>query len=239
MNCIDYSDASPARNIALDEALLNVAEDVESADIMRFWESPVPFVVLGVNQRVSEETNESFCSGKKIPILRRCSAGGCVLQGPGCLNYTLVLNSDREAKLASINSSYDYILGKISNAFSDFGVQPAGISDLKIDDQKISGSAQRRRKRTILHHGTILYGFDLNLITECLKEPSDRPKYRGERNHRSFVRNLSLPVLEIKGRLLEAFSCSESSMVIPLHILEQGDMLVREKYSTAKWNFRK
>jgi lipoate-protein ligase A len=239
MICFDYSDPLPARNLALDEALLNSSENGQLENSLRFWESPVPFVVLGVNQRVEKEVQKSACARKEIPILRRCSAGGCVVQGPGCLNYSLILSIDTDPKLSSIGGSYTYILGKISQTFLDLGVEPDGISDLTVDDRKISGSAQRRRRQYILHHGTMLYDFDLDLIPACLREPEERPDYRGDRTHESFVRNLPMSNSEIKALFLNAFPCSSPSNAIPLHIFDEADTLIEEKYNRKEWNFRK
>jgi lipoate-protein ligase A len=239
MICFDYSDALPAQNLALDEALLNCSEREESSNTLRFWESSVTFAVLGVNQHVQKEVDEAACTREQVSILRRCSAGGCVLQGPGCLNYSLILNVDTDTKLTSINGSYTYILEKISQGFYDCGVEPAGISDLMLNQKKISGSAQRRRKRNILHHGTILYDYNLKLIPDFLREPIERPHYRGIRNHEAFVHNLPLSKSDIKARFLDIFPCSEHSCEIPLHIAEEADTLVKEKYGVREWNFRK
>ena len=95
MRLLDCSFQEPAMNLALDEVLLNDAEEGHSPEVLRFWESPVPFVVLGLTQRLSEEVHEDACARDGIPILRRASGGGCVLQGKGCLNYALVLDQKK------------------------------------------------------------------------------------------------------------------------------------------------
>ena len=91
MRLIDLSFDDPAQNLALDEALLDAAEEGRSGDTLRFWESPSTFVVLGTAQVFAIEVHEAACRRDGVPVLRRCSAGGCVLQGPGSLNYSLVL----------------------------------------------------------------------------------------------------------------------------------------------------
>ena len=90
---IDRTLPVPEANLAYDEALLNFAEECEGPDTLRFWESSTPFIVLGVAQPVAAHVNQPACAADSIPILRRCSAGGCVVQGPGSLNYALVLNN--------------------------------------------------------------------------------------------------------------------------------------------------
>jgi lipoate-protein ligase A len=69
-----------------------------------------------------------------------------------------------------------------------------GVSggDLVFRGRKVSGSAQRRGRRAILHHGTILYDFDASLATRYLKEPARQPPYRAGRRHSDFLGNLPL-----------------------------------------------
>ena len=136
--------------------------------------SPVHFVVLGLSQAVDDHVIREACNRDGVPILRRCSAGGCVLQGPGCLNYSLILRTDRPG-CETIHASYRTILGSLADALVRLGhrVEPAGISDLAVDGRKVSGSVQRRRRRFFLHHGTLLINFDLSLFSRYLCEPAE------------------------------------------------------------------
>src|SRR4051794_13262168 len=101
MHCLDLTYDSPAANLALDEALLDACE-IGGAEVLRFWESPKYFVVVGYSNKVDTEVNVSECRKRNVPVLRRCSGGGTVLQGPGCLNYSLILNFDTDPKLQTI-----------------------------------------------------------------------------------------------------------------------------------------
>ena len=47
MEYLDLSLPTPAGNLACDEALLDLCETQETLEILRFWESPQHFVVLG------------------------------------------------------------------------------------------------------------------------------------------------------------------------------------------------
>src|ERR1700685_1591535 len=91
MKFLDLSFPSPAENLACDEALLDWREENGGEEILRFWEAPETFVVVGYANKIAAEVNVAACEAREIPIFRRCSGGGTVLQGPGCLNYTLIL----------------------------------------------------------------------------------------------------------------------------------------------------
>lgn len=237
MRCLDASFARPSLYLAFDEVLLESVETGRAEDTLWFWESPAPFVVLGVSQAVAREVNETECEQAGVPILRRCSAGGCVVQGPGCLNFTLALTYERHPEIKTIRGSYCYILGRICSSLRRRGIAAShmGISDLAVGDKKFSGNAQRRRKRGILHHGSVLYQFDLPSIARYLKEPEDRPDYRGARRHLDFVQNLPLSCAGIKEAIGEAFGATGGSHPPCEEELRRAEALATEKYESQEW----
>ena len=94
MKYLDLTLPTPEENLACDEALLDGCDDGDGPEVLRFWEPQKHFVVVGYSNRVESEVNVAACSELGIPILRRCSGGGTVLQGPGCLDYSLILRID-------------------------------------------------------------------------------------------------------------------------------------------------
>ena len=94
MKLLDLTLETPAANLALDEALLETADEgADAGEVLRIWESPQPLVVVGRASRVADEVDEASCRAQGIPVLRRCSGGAAVVVGPGCLMYALVLSS--------------------------------------------------------------------------------------------------------------------------------------------------
>ncbi|MFP4500346.1 MAG: biotin/lipoate A/B protein ligase family protein [Candidatus Hydrogenedentota bacterium] len=241
MRWMDITLPTPAENLALDEVLLDSAESGRAGDTLRFWESTAPFVVLGTAQVLRAEVRETACAADEVPILRRCSAGGCVLQGPGCLNYTLVLTFARFPQVRKLHDSYQYILGRVAHAFSLHGVDaaPAGVSDLAVAGQKISGNAQRRRRHAILHHGTLLYAPNVASMTQYLKEPADQPAYRGGRAHRAFVGRLPLAPETLRAALCAAFSAHDPADRPLAEEMAASAALAREKYTQREWTYRR
>jgi lipoate-protein ligase A len=209
----DISLSSPEENIIYDEVLLHLAERGRENDILRFWESPQTFIVLGQIGKEQEDLNIDHVKEDGILVLRRCSGGGTVVQGKGCLNYSLILSKERNKTLADLRSSYEYISGCIIETLVSLGVQAVfqPISDIALKEnlKKFSGNAQKRSRRYILHHGTILYGFDLSKIARYLAMPKDVPEYRKGRSHLDFVTNISLPPQEIKSSMMKTFNAVE------------------------------
>jgi lipoate-protein ligase A len=205
----DITFPTPSENLCYDDVLLKLAEDGMIGEALRFWESPSYFVVLGRISKEFEDLHIANILKDKIPVLRRSSGGGTVLQGPGCLNYSLILNKDRDPQLQGINNSYQYILSRVTEALrqSGFQTQYLPISDIAwgADLKKISGNAQKRGRTYILHHGTILYHFDLSQIEQYLRMPVQKPEYRRNRPHSQFVTNIPLKISPFKQSLQEVF----------------------------------
>ena len=200
LRLLDLTLPSPVANLALDEALLEEVEEGDGDGVLRFWESDQHFVVLGRACSVLDDVHLEACEEDGVSVLRRASGGGTVVQGPGCLSYALALPLALSPRLATIRSSYQFILERMASALQRWEPETAirGISDLAIGEMKISGNAQRRQRRGILLHGTILYGMQADLIGRYLKHPKRTPEYRGNRPHTAFLRTMDAPLLELK-----------------------------------------
>ncbi len=207
MQFLDYTCPTPAENLALDEALLDHAEHHDGPEVLRVWESARPFLVLGLSCKVAEDVHVEACLRDGLPVLRRRSGGGTVLQGPGSLSYALVLRVSRDPDLASIGGTNRWVLERVRQALLPLtgGIEMRGISDLAIAGRKISGNAQRRKREWILFHGTLLHAFDVEQVERYQRLPPRRPEYRGERAHRDFLRTLTASPFDIRSALRRAF----------------------------------
>ena len=56
LKLLDWTCATPAENLACDEALLDACEANGHADILRFWQADEAFVVLGYGNRTELES---------------------------------------------------------------------------------------------------------------------------------------------------------------------------------------
>src|SRR5437879_6289085 len=110
MNYCDLTLPTPSENLACDEALLDFCEAGLAGELLRFWEPAQYFVVVGYGNRVATEVNLPYCQRNSIPILRRCTGGGTVLQGPGCLNYSLILRIDSDPALQTVTSTNRFVM---------------------------------------------------------------------------------------------------------------------------------
>jgi lipoate-protein ligase A len=238
LKILDRTYNTPAEDLACDEALLDACESGASPEVLRFWEPKQHFIVLGYANKASVEADLEACARRRVSVLRRCSGGGAVLQGPGCLNYSLILRFENAPALQSITDANASIMSRNRDALAAVLGQPVaiqGTTDLTMGRLKFSGNAQRRKKHCLLFHGTFLVDFDLELVQECLRPPSRQPDYRQQRSHAEFLTNLHTPVDRIKKAMQNIWLTDGH---LNLDIAKPMERLVAEKYSREDWNLK-
>lgn len=237
MKWFDFNFDTPAETLACEEALLDWCDET-GEQVLGFWEPTRHFVVVGYANKAGTEVNLAACADAGVDIHRRCSGGGTVLQGPGCLNYSLVLQIPEDGWLTSISGTNQFVMHRHREALEKVtgrDVQVRGHTDLACDGRKFSGNAQRRKRRALLFHGTFLCHFDLGLIERFLNFPSLQPDYRAGRNHLDFVMNLEIPPTRIKEQLRATWEAVEAFTEVPVQRTRE---LAASKYSTREWNLK-
>ena len=245
MKFLDLTFATPAENLACDEALLDLCEE-SGVEVLRFWESREPFVVLGYGNRFMTEVNVDECRRRGVPILRRCSGGGTVVQGAGCLSYNLTLRIVEGGPLSIVTQANRFIMERNRAAMEQSASVPVSVQGctdmafLKQEKQsawcKFSGNAQRRRRGSLVFHGTLLYQFDLELISRLLRFPSAQPDYRSGRSHADFVGNIPVAADQIRRALRKVWHAEERASAPDETVIQQ---LVAERYGNDAWNLRR
>jgi lipoate-protein ligase A len=256
MQLCDLTLPTPEENLACDEALLDLCEAGGAGPLLRLWEPAQYFVALGYANHAAREVNLPFCQANAIPVLRRCTGGGAVLQGPGVLNYSLILPHDPSGPCpntqhATRNTQHDpsgpchsiaatnaFVLERHRAALTPLlsaPVERQGQTDLTLGGLKFSGNAQRRHRRCLIFHGSFLLNLDFDLLGQALPLPSRQPAYRANRSHADFLVNLKLPAPTLKLALRQTWNATQPLPPIPFH---QIALLAREKYSRDEWNLK-
>ncbi len=249
MRFVDVTLESAAENVALDEALLDVAEHAAAEaepvagqaepvhEWLRIWEPASPVVVVGRSSSVAGEVDFPACQADGVPVLRRSSGGATIVAAPGCLMYAVVLSNQLRPQLAAIDQAHELVLGRIAGALAAAvpELSRAGVSDLAIDGRKVSGNSLRCRRTHLLYHGTLLYDMDLSLVSRYLRMPARQPDYRDGRAHDEFLTNMPIERSQILGNIHKAWGHPPLAESWPRSVV---DRLLEEKYSRADWNHR-
>ena len=181
------------------ECRLHDFAEAGMGEYLWIWEVTEPAIVMGHAADCSLDVNQEACERAGVPILRRTSGGRTVLLNKGCLNYSLILRHEGR----SLRGWYRSILGAVLDAAGVDGAR-CEETDLTLQSRKFSGCAQRRRRQTLLHHGTILYDFDIAAAGRFLAKPRREPAYRKGRSHSDFLVNVDIHP-EFRQRLATRF----------------------------------
>ncbi|MCX8156805.1 MAG: lipoate--protein ligase family protein [Verrucomicrobiae bacterium] len=226
----------PEHCLALDEWLVTRVAG-GAPEVLWFWEPQTLFVVVGYGNCVRQEVHWEACAADGVPIFRRVSGGGTVLQMPGCLNYSLILRVPQQGPLTTITGANHFIMQRHAAALSRVLGRPVevkGITDLALAGRKCSGNAQRRYKEVLLFHGVFLLDARVELMERYLRFPSRVPDYRHGRRHADFVANLQVRAEIIKTALRDAWQAASAP---PPHCEEELQPYLA-KYASPAWNLR-
>lgn len=241
MITIINNNTNPHYNLAFEEYVFKNIEADE--DIILLWQN-APAIIVGRNQNTFEEINHQYVKENNIYVVRRPSGGGAVYHDLGNLNFTFITSNVRE----NLNN-YEKFAIPVIEALNELGVPAefAGRNDILVNGKKISGNAQTYYKQRMLHHGTILYDVDLEMVAKVLQVKADKIASKGIKSTRSRVTNI-LPYLkekitmdELKHHLLTFFLKTDNIAEKTLKLTEEDykniKNLTNEKYNKWEWNF--
>ena len=234
---LDKSLAMPAENLALDEALLVTSDTaVESREVLRLWESPQHVVVLGRSSRAADEVDLEACRSLGVEVVRRTTGGAAVVIGPGCLMYSVFLSYRCRPELRMIERAHRFVLGVVASAVGELvgEVQLLGTSDLTLAGRKFSGNSLRCKRQQLLYHGTLLYDFPLELISQCLRMPPRQPDYRAARAHNDFLTSLGVTAEQLRQTLVHHWQAHRPLGDWPRSLTAE---FATEKFADRDWTF--
>ncbi|MFM9197879.1 MAG: biotin/lipoate A/B protein ligase family protein [Planctomycetia bacterium] len=251
---LDVTLSTVEENLALDEALLELAHDgLATATCVRTWMAAEPTIVLGSSSRVDEEIDLAACAAAGVRVVRRPSGGATVVLGPGCLMWSVIaahpegvppIEAIHAAMLEPLAAALNEEISAADLAADCGGgrrVARRGTSDLAVRtganaaERKVSGNALRVRRHGVLYHGTLLDSFDLGLVGRVLRHPPREPDYRSRRSHGDFLTNLGLGRERIERIVRAAFN---ATVVCGEWPRDRVARLVAERYAAGEWTGR-
>ncbi len=234
---LETGSLSPYYNLAFEEWVLTHCLE---GDYLLLWQNDNT-IVIGQNQNAEAEINRAFVEEHKIHVVRRGTGGGAVYHDLGNLNYSFISDSD-----GIDSAALERFSKPIIRALAKLGVtaETSGRNDIQIDGRKVSGTAQRKHKHRILHHGTLLFNANPGMIAGALNVDPEKIKAKGTQSVRSRVGNIcdylkeemtlqefwQFLKAELAGDGMVAGSLSEEA-------LQEIDTLRKTKYETWEWNF--
>jgi lipoate-protein ligase A len=236
---IESHDTNPHHNLALEQLVFEKLGGEN--DCFMLWQNNNS-IIIGRHQNTLEEIDSDFVKENNITVARRLSGGGAVYHDMGNLNFTFITAADKQKGL-----DFSAFCEPIRKALSYFGVpvELSGRNDMTVEGKKFSGNAQYLKDGKVMHHGTILYDSDLQVLSHALKPSSDKIESRGIKSVKSRVTNIrpymktDMPVsgfwAALKNYFFEAFDMREFTLAGE-HIAEV-EKLRESIYSQWSWNY--
>jgi lipoyl(octanoyl) transferase len=179
-----------AMNMAVDEALLRARIDESGAPTVRFYGWRPATVSLGYAQALDQAVDRARCAALGIGLVRRPTGGSAILHEPppGEVTYSVVAREGDFPGADDVLETYRVLGEGLAKGLERLGVRAqltplvrgrrvetgapafcfrrAGAYELAVEGRKLVGSAQRRRRRAFLQHGSVLLDADPARIRE-------------------------------------------------------------------------
>lgn len=236
MIVVENNSLDAAYNHSVEEYFFNNFKD----DVFIIWRNS-PSILIGRNQNIYQEVNIDFCIENNMDIVRRLSGGGAIYCDENIIQYTFI-TKEREG------NSFGYFTKPILDTLEKLGIHGefTGRNDLLIDGKKFSGNAQFHKEGKVLHHGSILYGGNMENMKNALKP--NPLKFVGKNVNSVAARvgmlknEMDLSVTEfmnsITETVLEDFEIKEITKIDD--IMEKDILNIREnRFANDSWNYDK
>lgn len=177
---LETGSTDPGYNLAFEEyILLNKKE----GHYLLLWQNDKT-VVVGQYQNTIREINQRFVEEHGIRVIRRATGGGAVYHDLGNLNYSFIVDLEDAERL-----SKKQLIDPVVSALRNLGLNAeiSGRNDILVDGKKVSGTAQRIVGNRILHHGTLLFDSDPDMIAGALNVDPNKFKGKGIQSVQSRV----------------------------------------------------
>lgn len=238
MRYIKSPSTNPCFNLALEQYVFDRLPRTQ--DYCMLWQNDNT-IVVGKHQNTFVEINSDYVREHGIRVVRRLSGGGAVYHDLGNINFTFI------ADHTGHGFDFSSFCRPVIAALESFGVKAelSGRNDMTIQGKKFSGNSQYIKEGRIMHHGTIMYDSDLDVVQQSLRVSKDKLTSKGLPSVRSRVTNvrphMPIPVStnEFMERLQEFLSVGNH--LEPYGLTEQDLQAVRQiqedRYDRWEWNY--
>lgn len=231
-------ETDPYFNLAAEEYLLKHGP----GEMFMLWQND-PCVVIGKHQNAFAEVNVPLAVDHNIPVIRRISGGGAVYHDQGNVNFTFIADAEKGKQVDFLR--FLKPLAEILK-LSGLNVEIGRRNDLLTDGKKFSGNAEHVFKNRVIHHGTLLFDTNLDMLNTILEAPVNKFQGKALQSVRSVVTNLKplLPEIntidEFIDKLLAGYLNNyPDSIEYQLSVIDRQNIekLADERYRTDSWNF--
>ena len=238
---------SPRMNLALDEVLTARVGEGRRRPTLRIWEWNESAVVIGSFQSYRNEVDPEGAAKHGFDVVRRISGGGAMLMAAGqIITYSLYVPASLVAGMTFADSYAfldDWVLQALRSLGIDAVYQP--LNDIASPTGKIGGAAQKRLANGgVLHHATLSYDIDGQVMTEVLRIGREKLSDKGTASAAKRVDPLRSQTGLERAEIIERFKDTFRSLTdaetgsITDDEYADAEALVESKFATDAWLHR-
>ena len=238
---------SPRMNLALDEVLTSGVGEGRRRPTLRIWEWDESAVVIGSFQSYRNEIDPEGAAQHGFDVVRRISGGGAMLMAAGqIITYSLYVPASLVQGMTFADSYAfldDWVLQALRSVGIDATYQP--LNDIASPTGKIGGAAQKRLANGgVLHHATISYDIDGQVMTEVLRIGKEKLSDKGTASAAKRVDPLRTQTGLSRAEIIERFKQTFRSLTgaedgtVSADELADAEALVESKFATDAWLHR-
>jgi len=184
--------ADGATNMATDEAIMRSVIEKLAPPTLRLYGWEPHCVSIGYSQSLAEEIDLDRCRRDGVEWVRRPTGGRAILHTDE-LTYSIAISQDDPRAIGGVVESYRHLSrGLVAGLMAlNLGVLQAGYQEDKpqhvsaacfdvpshyevtVDNRKLVGSAQTRRRGVVLQHGTLPLFGDITRLVDYLNLSSE------------------------------------------------------------------
>ncbi|UYN91004.1 MAG: lipoate--protein ligase family protein [Anaerolineales bacterium] len=251
---LHHAPASGARNMAVDDAILELARKGEAPPTLRLYDWTPGTLTLGLGQPLAD-VDTARLAANGWGMVRRPTGGRAILHIDE-LTYSVIGPNDEPRLAGGVLESYRRISAALMQSLKVLGLrveqqtghQLPGNADLgpvcfevpsdyeiTLGGKKLIGSAQARRKGGVLQHGSLPLFGDIARITDALVYASQAER----EDSAARVRQRAATAKEGLGRMpsyAEAAAAFIEGFSEMLNIdLVEGELSAEEEAAAAEW----
>lgn len=238
---------SPRMNLALDEVLTARVGEGRRGPTLRIWEWDESAVVIGSFQSYRNEVDPEGAAKHGFDVVRRISGGGAMLMAAGqIITYSLYVPASLVAGMTFADSYAfldDWVLQALRSLGIDAVYQP--LNDIASPTGKIGGAAQKRLANGgVLHHATLSYDIDGQMMTEVLRIGREKLSDKGTTSAAKRVDPLRSQTGLERAEIIERFKGTFHALTgaevgsISAEEYAAAEALVESKFATEAWLHR-
>lgn len=173
---------TPAFYFAVEEY---VATHFDDDEYFFIW-SVQPCLMVGRNQLIENEVNETYCREHGVGIFRRKSGGGCIFSDRGCQQWSYIV------KQQNVEETFKKYMGLTAETLKAAGIpaEVTGRNDILVDGKKVAGAAFYTAPNRNVMHNSLLFKADLSILQPCITTNKEKLPSKGVASISSKVTNV-------------------------------------------------